>query len=122
LFCLLCINLIVVSCWFSLSSHSLQKFLFYNKFLICLYMFRALCGRHQEVRIVLYSIWHHHTCRWPSSPLSIYTPDGHLQIVTIKNIHGLLIWGRKGVKWARDLVSLPSLPHINNPCMLCITV
>ena len=26
-----------------------------------------LCtGRHQEVKIVLYSIWYHHTCRWPS--------------------------------------------------------
>ena len=29
-------------------------------------MFRALCAYHQEVKIVLYSIWHHHTCRWPS--------------------------------------------------------
>jgi len=29
-------------------------------------MFRALCAQHQEVKIVLYSIWYHHTCRWPS--------------------------------------------------------
>jgi len=29
-------------------------------------MFRALCAHHQEVKIVLYSIWYHHTCRWPS--------------------------------------------------------
>jgi len=28
-------------------------------------MFRALCAYHQEVKIVLYSIWYHHTCRWP---------------------------------------------------------
>ena len=28
-------------------------------------MFRALCAHHQ-VKIVLYSIWYHHTCRWPS--------------------------------------------------------
>ena len=21
---------------------------------------------HQEIKIVLYSIWYHHTCRWPS--------------------------------------------------------
>ena len=27
-------------------------------------MFRALCAHHQEVKIVLYSIWYHHTCRW----------------------------------------------------------
>ena len=38
----------------------------YNKFIICLYMFRALHAHHQEVKIVLYSIWYHHTCRWPS--------------------------------------------------------
>ena len=29
-------------------------------------MFRAPCANHQEVNIVLYSIWYHHTCRWPS--------------------------------------------------------
>ena len=44
----------------------MNKFLFYNKFIICLYMFRALCAHHQEVKIVLYSIWYRHTCRWPS--------------------------------------------------------
>jgi len=39
------------------------------------YMFRALCAHHQ-VKIVLYSIWYHHTCRWPSgaqSPLNLCT-------------------------------------------------
>jgi len=30
--------------------------LFYNKFIIRLYMFRALCAHHQGVKIVLYSI------------------------------------------------------------------
>jgi len=30
-------------------------------FITCLYMFRALCARHQEVKFVLYSIWYHHT-------------------------------------------------------------
>jgi len=28
----------------------------YNNFIICLYMFRALCAHHQAVKIVLYSI------------------------------------------------------------------
>ena len=37
------------------------------KFSIRLYMFRALCAHHQEVKIVLYSIWYHHTCRWLTS-------------------------------------------------------
>ena len=42
----------------------MHKFLFYNKFIIFLYIFRVLCAHHQEVKIVLYSIWYHHTCRW----------------------------------------------------------
>jgi len=32
------------------------KFLFYNKFIPCLYMFRAPCAHHQEVKITLYSL------------------------------------------------------------------
>ena len=44
----------------------MHKILFYNKFIICLYMFRALCAHHQEVKTVLYSIWYHHNCMWPS--------------------------------------------------------
>ena len=35
----------------------MHKFLFYTKYIIFLYMFRALCAHHQEVKIVLYSIW-----------------------------------------------------------------
>ena len=44
----------------------MHKFLFYNKFILCLYMFRALCAHRQEVIIVLYILWYHHTYRWPS--------------------------------------------------------
>ena len=40
--------------------------LFYNKFISCLYMFRAPCAHRQEVKIVFYSLWYHHTYRWPS--------------------------------------------------------
>jgi len=29
----------------------MHKFLFYDKFIICLYMFRALCAHHQEVKL-----------------------------------------------------------------------
>jgi len=42
----------------------MHKFLFYNKFVTCLYMFQAPCAHCQEVKIVLYSIWYHHTYRW----------------------------------------------------------
>jgi len=38
----------------------MHKFLSYNKFIISLYMFRALCAHH-EVKIVLYSTWYRHT-------------------------------------------------------------
>jgi len=51
--------------------------LFYNKFIICLYMFRALCAHHQEVKIVLCSIWYHETCRWPSGA-QVETGHQHL--------------------------------------------
>jgi len=44
----------------------MHKFLFYNKFITFLYMFRALCAHHLEVKMILYSIWYQHTCRWPS--------------------------------------------------------
>ena len=39
----------------------MHKIVFYNKFIISLYMFRALCAHHQEVKIVLYILWYHHT-------------------------------------------------------------
>ena len=32
-----------------------------HRFIVRLYKFRALCAHHQEVKIVLYSIWYHHT-------------------------------------------------------------
>jgi len=35
--------------------------LFYNKFISCLYMFRAQCAHRQEVKIVLCSLWYHDT-------------------------------------------------------------
>ena len=62
------------------------KNLFYNKFISCLYMFRAPCAHRQEVKTVLYSLWYRHTFRWPSGAqsrrgllsLSTCAPDGHL--------------------------------------------
>jgi len=40
------------------------KFLFYNRFISCLYMFRAPCSHHQEVKIPLHSLWYHHTYKF----------------------------------------------------------
>ena len=44
--------------------------LFCSNFISCLYMFRAPCAHRKEVKVVLYSIWYHHTYRriiqfWP---------------------------------------------------------
>jgi len=39
-------------------------------------MFRALRAHHQEVIIVLYSIWYRHTCRWPSRAQVERRPHG----------------------------------------------
>jgi len=52
-------------------------------------MFRALCAHHQEVKIVLHSIWYHHTSRWPSraqveSPLSTCAWDRTVTTVNMK--------------------------------------
>ena len=47
----------------------MHKIFFYSKLIIFLYMFGALCAHHQEVKIVLYSVRYHHTCRWPSRAL-----------------------------------------------------
>ena len=54
----------------------MQKNLFYNKFIACFCMFRAPCAHRQEVKIVLYSLWYHHTYRRPSR-----ARDGNLFIV-----------------------------------------
>ena len=63
----------------------MHKILFYNKFIICLYMFRALCAHQQEVKIVLYSIWYHHTVGGRPvhrlRALSTCARDGQLQSV-----------------------------------------
>jgi len=44
----------------------MHKFVFYNKFIKCLYMFQTLCAHHQEVKIVLYRYGIVTLCRWPS--------------------------------------------------------
>ena len=43
-----------------------QNFCFTISFISCLYMFRAPCAHHQEVKIELYGLWYRHTYRWPS--------------------------------------------------------
>jgi len=63
----------------------MHKILFDNKFIKNLYMFRALCAHHQDLKIVYTASGIITFCRWPSgaqieSPLSTCAPDGHLQV------------------------------------------
>ena len=44
-----------------INQHDAQIFCFTISFISFLYMFRAPCAHHQDVKIVLYSIWYHHT-------------------------------------------------------------
>jgi len=44
----------------------MHKFLFYNKFIVHIYMFRALLCSSSGAQILLYSICYHQTCRWQS--------------------------------------------------------
>jgi len=61
----------------------MHKIFFHNKFIVRLYMFRALCAHHQEVNIVLYSLWYHHTYRWPSGA----QVESGLRVVLSQPVH-----------------------------------
>jgi len=65
----------------------MHKILFYNKFISCVYMFWAPCAHHQEVKIVLYSLWYHHTYRWPCT----YARDGHLQVWWYQRLYNTIL-------------------------------
>jgi len=60
----------------------MHKILFYNKFIICLYMFRVLCVHHQEVSIVLYSISYHFT---------LWMNFLHVHTICITNLYDCVI-------------------------------
>ena len=69
--------------------------LFYNKFISCLYMFRAPCAHRQEVRIALYSLWYQHTYRCVDTRGCIiqlyYTASGINTPIGINTPMGVLI-------------------------------
>jgi len=46
----------------------MHKLLFYNKIIICLYMFRALCAHHQEVKL-------YYTASGIITPIGVMIPD-----------------------------------------------
>ena len=66
------------------------QILFYNKFIRCLYMFRALCAHHQVVKTVLYSLWYHRTCRCEDTRGCVIqfspTDDEHIVLETCRGM------------------------------------
>ena len=73
-----------VSSWWL--TNLMHKILFYNKFIIFLYMFRALlCSSSGGQNCIIQHLVSSHTVggRPVHSPLSTCAPDGHLQGVTI---------------------------------------
>ena len=50
------------------------QILVYNKFIICLYMFRALCANHQEVKLCYTASGIVTLCRWPSGAQVLSQP------------------------------------------------
>ena len=63
--------------------------LFYNKFISCLYMFRAPYGHRHEVKILLYSPWYHHTymSTWCSKHVEVWNKLIVKQILCIKLVN-----------------------------------
>ena len=54
--------------------------LFHNKFYFMPLHVSSTCAHHQEVKIVLYSLWYHQTYRWPSRtqrgpPIGVMIPE-----------------------------------------------
>ena len=72
--------------------------LFYSKFISCPYLFRAPCARRQDVKIVLYNIWHHQTCRLP-----FCARDGHLQVWWYQMLYNTILTSWRWARGARNM-------------------
>jgi len=68
----------------------MHKFLFYSKSIIFLCVFRALCAHHEEVKIVLYSIWYSEVCQ----PRCVFKLYGEVNSVNSTTIN---VWLNDGV-------------------------
>ena len=60
-------------------------------------MFRAPCAHRQEVKIVLYSLWYHHTYRWPSDARDVTEVRNHVyQVAITVNTSEIIRYEKKG--------------------------
>ena len=81
--------------------------LFYSKFISCLYMFRAPCADRQEVKILLYSLWYHHTCRCDDTRCCIiqfWLPrDDHLQVWWYQRLYNTILTSWRWAHGTRNM-------------------
>ena len=66
--------------------------LFNNKFISCLYMFRAPCAYRQEVKVLLYSIWYRHTetSEWSKITKIHFYKYEHMLVKLFMNFSGVI--------------------------------
>ena len=74
-------------------------------------MFRTLCAHHQEVKIVLYSIWYHHTCRWPSGAQLERRLKSSLKLCTISKRQIFHKYLSHPMSEVADIAHSPSLDY-----------
>ena len=75
-------------------------FLCTKSYFIISSLYASTCFTHyvliiRRSKIVLYSIWYHHTCRWPSGAqveraVSVCARDGHLQVWWYQRLHNTI--------------------------------
>ena len=75
----------------------MHKILFYIKFISYLYMFRATCAHRQEVKIVLFSLWYHHTETSEWSKITKITKIIKIVVILVILYHILVsfLWKQK---------------------------
>ena len=66
--------------------------LFYNKFYFMPLHVSSTCAHHQVVKIVLHSLWYHHTYRWPSRAqvhlfMPLHVSNTHVLITRRSKLH-----------------------------------
>ena len=64
----------------------MHKFFFIISLLYSSTCFEHYCAHHQEVIIVLYSIWYRHTCKWPSGAHVVHLTEYNFDLLMMSTI------------------------------------
>jgi len=77
-------------------------------------MFRAPCAHHKEVKIVLYSLWYHHTYRCDDTKINILRCT-----VNKTSKHYLSVIQTSQLMLYREIIAVCSQPHTKHINTLC---